>query len=37
MLKCDEIMTIMTDELGTICEVSPSVTHYLGIPIKFVQ
>jgi hypothetical protein len=27
----------MTDEVGTICEISPSVTKYLGISIKFVQ
>lgn len=27
----------MTDEVGTICEISPSVTRYLGMPIKFVQ
>ena len=31
------MLTIVTDELGTICEISPSVTQYLGISIKFVQ
>ena len=36
-LNFDEVLTIMTDDLGTICEISPSVTQYLGIPIKFVQ
>jgi hypothetical protein len=36
-LNFDDVLTIMTDDLGTICEISPSVTQYLGIPIKFVQ
>jgi hypothetical protein len=33
----DEILTIITDEVGAICEISPSVTKYLGLPIKIVK
>lgn len=34
---CEEIMTIMTDNLGIICEITPSVSKFLGIPVKLVQ
>ncbi len=27
----------MTDEQGTLCEISPSVTKYLGIPVSLIQ
>jgi hypothetical protein len=33
----EEIMTIMTDNIGSICEITPSVTKYLGIPIEVIK
>ena len=32
----NDILTVMTDEQGTLCEISPSVTKYLGIPVNLI-
>jgi hypothetical protein len=34
---CDEVMTIITDNQGVICEITPSVSKYIGIPVRVFQ